>query len=35
MVGGQAGGLASLAGSFESMGRSPSMAGEFVPVLEN
>jgi hypothetical protein len=35
MVGGQAGDLASLAGSFESMGLSPSMAGEFVPVLEN
>ena len=33
--GGGAGGLASLAGSFESLRLSPAMAGNFVPVLEN
>lgn len=32
---GGTGGLASLAGSFKSLGLSPSMAGKFVPVLEN
>jgi len=35
VVGGQAGGLASLAGSFQSLGLSPSMVGKFVPVLQN
>jgi len=32
---GGAGGLTSLAGSFQSLGLSPSMAGKFVPILEN
>jgi len=31
---GKAGGLASLAGSFQSLGLSPSAAGKFVPVLQ-
>ena len=35
MVPGQAGGLASLAGSFKSLGLSPSMASQFVPVMQN
>lgn len=35
MVGGQAGGLASLAASFQSLGLSPSMATKFVPILQN
>jgi hypothetical protein len=34
-AGGGMGGLASLAGSFQSLGLSSSMAGKFVPVLEN
>ena len=33
--GGKAGGLASLAGSFQSLGLSPGMAGKFVPVIQN
>lgn len=35
MASGGAGGLASLAGSFKSLGLSPSMAGKFVPVLQD
>jgi Protein of unknown function VcgC/VcgE (DUF2780) len=35
MVPGKAGGLASLAGSFNSLGMSPSMVTKFAPVLEN
>jgi hypothetical protein len=34
-VPGNAGGLASLATSFQSLGLSPGMAGKFVPVLQN
>lgn len=33
-VGGEAGKLLSLAGSFQSLGLSPSMIGKFVPVME-
>jgi hypothetical protein len=32
---GAAGGLASLAGSFQSLGLSPSMVGKFAPIIEN
>src|ERR1700761_9653478 len=35
MVPGGAGGLASLAGSFNSLGMSPSMVSKFAPVLQN
>ena len=35
MVPGKAGGLASLAGSFNSLGMSPSMVSKFAPVLQN
>jgi len=35
MVPGKAGGIASLAGSFNSLGMSPSMVTKFAPVLEN
>lgn len=34
-VGGGAGSLSSLAGSFQSLGLSPSMVGKFVPVMQN
>ena len=33
--GGKAGGLASLAGSFQSLGMSPGMVGKFAPVMQN
>ena len=33
--GGKAGGLASLAGSFQSLGMSPGMIGKFAPVMQN
>ena len=33
--GGKAGGLASVAGSFQSLGLSPGMAGKFMPIMEN
>jgi hypothetical protein len=33
MMGGQVGGLANLAGSFQSLGMNPSMVSEFVPVV--
>lgn len=33
MMGGQLGGLAALAGSFQSLGMNPSMVGQFVPVV--
>lgn len=35
MVPGKAGGLASLAGSFNSLGMSPSMVSKFAPVVQN
>jgi|SRR5215831_10268036 len=35
LPGGAAGGLASLAGSFQSIGLSPSMVGKFAPIIEN
>lgn len=35
MIPGGAGGLASLAGSFNSLGLSPAMASKFVPVMQN
>ena len=35
MVPGGAGGLASLAGSFQSLGLSPSMVNKFAPILQN
>jgi predicted anti-sigma-YlaC factor YlaD len=33
MLPGKAGGIASLAGSFKSLGLSPSMAAKFVPIM--